>query len=448
MPDAPARHAATDQYTPPSPSPESLAEENARLRRQLADQERRLIALHAGLDQLVDEQIADIAALQEVDRRIHAHLDTERVAHAVLDWAIWIASAVAGTLYLVVEPAHPAQDKQLRTVAQRGYPPQAALQQRLHWPTGQDILARALETGRPVHRPEIAPAPGPSRAAPGQDALAHLAVPILLQGQVIGVIGLETGAPQGFTAGQIDSAGRLADHAALAIQNALRHQRITHRLDQVLAVHQAAQALLACHNAAALPGKIVQDATSVLRADRAAFYRPDPSTGEFRRVSTTGRDVGAAPPERALVETAAREGAPQLAGDLQHGTLAALPLVAPNPPSKEPELHGVLYAAFQSSPDLTAESPTPLRLYAAAAALAIHNARQFARLAADLERRQAHVARVLNTTRTPLSAIQGYTKLMLQQIGGHLTARQREFLETILRNAIDLETSLAAASES
>ena len=182
MHDTLSGHTQTDQHAPASPPTESTAEENARLRRQLADQERRLLSLHADLDRLVDEQIADIATLQEVDQRIHTFLDTERVAHAVLDWALWITSAVAGTLYLIVEPAKPAKAKQLRTVAQRGYPPQAAPQEHLLWPAGQDILARALETGCPIHRPQIVGArQAASRGgAPSQVTLAHLAVPILL----------------------------------------------------------------------------------------------------------------------------------------------------------------------------------------------------------------------------------------------------------------------------
>jgi signal transduction histidine kinase len=119
--------------------------------------------------------------------------------------------------------------------------------------------------------------------------------------------------------------------------------------------------------------------------------------------------------------------------------------MAPGPPPTE--LLGVLYTSFGSGRDLLAESPAPLRLYAAAAALALYNARQFARLAGALERRQERTTRVLNATRAPLTAIQGYTRLMLQQIGGEVSAQQREFLETILRNAVDLEAALEAAGE-
>jgi signal transduction histidine kinase len=125
---------------------------------------------------------------------------------------------------------------------------------------------------------------------------------------------------------------------------------------------------------------------------------------------------------------------------------AALPLVAPGPTSTE--RLGVLYTSFQSGRDLPLDGPAPLRLYAAAAALALQNARQFADLAGALERRQERTLHALNTTKTPLTAIQGYTKLMLQQIAGDVNAKQREFLETILRNALDLEASLAAAGES
>jgi len=106
------------------------------------------------------------------------------------------------------------------------------------------------------------------------------------------------------------------------------------------------------------------------------------------------------------------------------------------------EVLGVLLLSLKPSNSPGPIDVEPLYHYADRAAIALQHAERLARLERSMRHRREHTAYVANQCRAPLTAVQGYTRLMLQQIGGDLTDRQREFLETILKNASQLETLL------
>jgi GAF domain-containing protein len=272
MTDTTAHLPATGRADATTLPTEPLARENAQLRQKLADQERRLTALHATMEQLVDERIAELATLQDLDLQIHAQLDLEHVTGAVLDWAMLVTSAVAGTLYLIVKPQpHTRGDKLLRAAAQRGYPPEVDRHSHLPWPVDEGILSRALETGQAVQQTHTLEDIALSR--PQDRDRSHLTVPVRHQGQAIGVLGLESAFADGFTDAQIDSALRLAEHAALAIRNALYYQRASDRLEILRSLYTNSTSLASCLASDVLARRIVGDALAVLPADRAALYR-------------------------------------------------------------------------------------------------------------------------------------------------------------------------------
>jgi GAF domain-containing protein len=321
----------------------------------------------------------------------------------------------------------------------------------LHWPTDRGILARALETGQAIQQEHISQ----DIALPPQQGRdrSHLAIPVRQADQpAIGVLALESDFADGFTPAQIDSAVRLAEHAVLAIANALHYEQAHRRLDRSLAVHQSSQALtpwLAQHT---LPRRIVLGALDALQANRAALYLYDNTAGSWTLVAAQDRDGDQVwdthPTEHSLVKAAAHNGSARFASDPAAGDSAALPLRTPVLPGAPAQLGretlGVLYLAFKAGSRTLAESEESLYLYANHAAMALRNAQRVTQLehAAQQERERAnHVAA---QSRDPLAAIHGYTDMMLQQIGGEITEQQREFLETIQKNATRLEALLYA----
>lgn len=435
MTETTAPHTVKDRIGTTTWTHSRLDQENAQLREQLDD-------LHAHMDQLVDERLAELVTLQECDLQIHARLDADHVLNAVLDWIMRVTSAVAGAIYWVQEP------KMLRAVAQRGYWPEMDLDEPFPWPTGQDILARALESGQPTQQTHISQDLA-LHAQPDTDR-SHLAIPICQANQpAIGVFALESAFEDGFTAAQIDSAMRLAVHAALAIQNALRHQQVHQRLEGLLAVHQGSQSLVSCLDPTQLPQAIIRTALESLPAERAALYQLDTPANTWSLVAALNRDgdlpTVPAPSERTLIEAAACEKTTRLARDSDGRAAAALLLSTENLPAHAPQSSGeilaILYLALKPGRSSPSDLET-LHLYAGQAAIALHNARHIAQLERAIQHRQKHASDIATSSRAPLTAIGGYARLMLQEIGGTITGQQREFLETILKNASHLESLL------
>jgi GAF domain-containing protein len=359
-----------------------------------------------------------------------------------------VTSSVAGTLYLLVDPAR--DRKTLRVAAQQGYspPPEGLASQA--WRVDRGILARALETGRAIQEPDV----GSGMAFRGRQGQgrSHLAVPIWQRGQPIGVLGLESDLEDGFTPQEIESAAHVADHAANAIQNALAYQRLDARLDALCALHQYSQSLAACLNLNALEDRVVQRALEALGAERAALYRYEPGTGAFTLASATHSGSSPTPDpgprERALVEAAGKERTVQLAQDSSTGPTAALALCADAPPVNagpaQEELLGVLLLSFQTERTPATDEQSPIRLLARAASIALRNARDVQTLQRSLQRLQERQQQLLLESKAPLTSIQGYAALMLQQIGGETTDEQTGFLEAIQRNAARLDALLNA----
>jgi signal transduction histidine kinase len=434
---------AVDPITTSTELPGSLAQENAHLRRQLDD-------LNARLDQIVDERLADLVTLHDSDLQIHARLDAEHVLNAVLDWVMLVTSAVAGALYLVVEPPPHAQEpKTLRAVAQRGYWPHMDLDEPLQWPTGQDILARALETGQAVREAHVCDEiAGPSQHDTDR---SHLAIPVRhAHHPTFGVFALESAFADGFTAAQIDLATRLADGAALAIQNALRFQDVDRRAASLLSVHQSSLRLASCPDSSNLPEAIVSSALACLDVDRAALYRYDSPTNTWPLAAASSQDddrlPDADPSEQALAQAAAGDKTAHWASHPAGARVLAIPLptenVLANTVQINVEVLGVLLLSLKPTSSPGPIDVDPLYQYADRAAIALQHAEQLARLERTMFHQRERATYVANQCRAPLTAVQGYTQLMLQQIGGDLTDRQREFLETILKNATQLETLL------
>ncbi len=160
-------------------------------------------------DRALAARVAEMEHLQAIDRQLNASLDFEKVMAGTLAWALEHAEAETGWIG-VVEPAEPGQPTAVRVVAGPG----AGQTHHLREPH----LECALRSGLPqALSGERAVLSGERAVLSGERAA--LAVPVVREGQTIAVIALEkAGAP--FDDAVCAALVRLADHAAIAIENA------------------------------------------------------------------------------------------------------------------------------------------------------------------------------------------------------------------------------------
>lgn len=191
------------------------------------EDDRRLLVAFAGqasiaienarLFQMTDEQLAarvdELDTMQRIDRELNETLKLERVMSITLEWAMRESAATAGALgMLVTEPYG------LRVMVHQGYPPETFTGDRL-WPLERGCLERVVRTGQPEVVSDVLLDAEGTAILPG--ARCQMVVPLFSEGQVSGLILLESVEENAFSLLHLDFISRLAEHASPALANAI-----------------------------------------------------------------------------------------------------------------------------------------------------------------------------------------------------------------------------------
>ncbi|HTP07314.1 MAG TPA: GAF domain-containing protein, partial [Anaerolineae bacterium] len=159
-------------------------------------------------DQALASRLDELSTLQEIDRQLNTSLDIRRVMELTLDWGLRVIDAKAGSIALINR-----DDNTLSLMATHNYTyvPQSL-------PLDKGLAGHVARTGQPVLVNDVSLDHRYIAGCP--DTKAQLSVPIKRENEVIGVINLENSHKDSFSILHLDSASRLADHAAIAITNA------------------------------------------------------------------------------------------------------------------------------------------------------------------------------------------------------------------------------------
>jgi signal transduction histidine kinase len=136
------------------------------------------------------EALEELTTLQRIDRELNRNLDFERILDQTLSWALRATAAEAGVLSVL------DADNRLRmvTASTNGITPTA---------TETEVVKRTMQNTE--------------SAVLGED---RILVPIRLEGRAIGVLDLQSNGVPKFKQEHAHLANRLADRAAIAIENA------------------------------------------------------------------------------------------------------------------------------------------------------------------------------------------------------------------------------------
>jgi len=175
-------------------------------------------------DQALQARVEELTTLQQIDRQLNATLDYSAVMGQTLEWAIRTTGATIGLIAALQE----AEDGTpgLRFLAHRGYPPEIfeRYEKDTLWSLEDGLIGQPVLTGETTLTPDLAQNPRYRALTP--DMRTQLTVPIKREERdrggpgVIGVISLESDEDDTFSDSSVAFIGRLADHAAIAIENA------------------------------------------------------------------------------------------------------------------------------------------------------------------------------------------------------------------------------------
>jgi signal transduction histidine kinase/uncharacterized membrane protein len=168
-------------------------------------------------DQALAARLEELSVMQQIDRELNAAgLNLDRVLNLTLEWAMRNTGANAGVVGLV-----DLEQGGVQLLAMSGYNEDFQHYRAGElWPIDKGIAGRVVRTGQPAIVNDVASDPDYVDASAGGTTRAQLTVPITRESQVVGYIALESDRVGAFKTSDLDFAVRLADHAAVAIENA------------------------------------------------------------------------------------------------------------------------------------------------------------------------------------------------------------------------------------
>ncbi|MFN2269570.1 MAG: ATP-binding protein [Anaerolineae bacterium] len=152
--------------------------------------------LYTVTDRALAARVEELTTLQQIDRELNASLDLERVLELTLSWALRATRAEEGVLCVL--------DKEgaVQTVATSNGGSTPALPE-------PETVKMALRTAEPLVVGRL-----------------RILVPIRFEGQAVGLLDLRNNGGLLFQPEHAQLAGRLADHAAVAIENARLYEKV------------------------------------------------------------------------------------------------------------------------------------------------------------------------------------------------------------------------------
>ncbi len=167
-------------------------------------------------DQALAARVEELSMMQRIDRELNATLDYRRVMEITLEWALRTTGADVGLVAIVVTTEQGARG--LRFLASKGYPDELiSSHSKEPWPAERGLIGRALRTGKAELVEDVRSDPDYEPVVEGM--VSQLTVPIRREAEIIGVIALESSEQGQLDQGALEFVTRLADHAAIAIEN-------------------------------------------------------------------------------------------------------------------------------------------------------------------------------------------------------------------------------------
>jgi signal transduction histidine kinase len=292
-----------------------------------------------------------------------------------------------------------------------------------------------------------------------------LGVPLLREGEPIGVIALGRSRVEPFTERQIELVKTFADQAVIAIENArlfdelrTRTAELGRSVDELRLLNEVGQAVSSTLDLGAVLSTILGRSVALTGADAGAVFRYSRAERAFRLVEAAGlddayarrvRDLRVAETETVMTEAAARHAPIQFADlatrpktPLVEASLAAglhsaliVPLVGPE------RILGAMVLQRRAVGEFPKETVRLMQTMASQSVLAIQNARLYREIAEKSEQlalASAHkshfLANMSHELRTPLNAILGYAELLVDGIYGVVPAKAQDVLERVQNN--------------
>ncbi|MFQ5398218.1 MAG: GAF domain-containing protein [Anaerolineae bacterium] len=167
-------------------------------------------------DRALQARVSELYMLQQLDRDLNTTLTLDRVLSLALDWGLRICGGNAGAIVLLDHDGRP----ELR--AARGYDEE--FDPAVVNSSDVGLVGRVIRSGKPHVTGNVSEEEGYVAAA--FSTRSQMTLPIMHQKRLIGVLVIESDKSDAFDQDTLDTALRVASHAAIAIANAILYEQV------------------------------------------------------------------------------------------------------------------------------------------------------------------------------------------------------------------------------
>ncbi len=192
--------------------------------------------------------------LARVSGVINSSLEPKRVLDLVLHEAVAAMNATSGSIVLI-DP----HTQLLEIEAATGLNKEA---RQLKLAIGRGVTGWVAKNGQPLRISDVTA--DFRYVSVRKDVRSELAVPLILEGQLIGVLNVDSTRKNAFSADDEELLVALGNHAAKVIHNSWLHEAVAHNLQRLEALFQVAQSIISSLNLEDILQRVTADACRLM----------------------------------------------------------------------------------------------------------------------------------------------------------------------------------------
>jgi signal transduction histidine kinase len=196
-----------------------------------------------------------LTELYSLSRVISSTLEPQEVLNLIIDAAVKITSATTGSLMLI-----DTDSGVLNIEVARGFPPRVVSDTKLK--IGEGVTGWVAKEGKPLLVPDVTK--DGKYVKIDKDIKSELAVPLIIEGEVIGVVNVDSTTTSAFTHEDMELLSTLAGQSGKIIQNAKLYEALKRKVAELSALFEIGKVITGTLNLEEVLEVIVEKASYLM----------------------------------------------------------------------------------------------------------------------------------------------------------------------------------------